>query len=66
MTMYLYCEVGIYNTTTLSYSDYCTVLMLSVYMYGYYTLRIYVAVVFPYPVERLVIPSLLEDSKREA
>ena len=36
----------------LLFSDYCIVLMLSVYMYGYPTRRIYVAVMFPYMVER--------------
>ena len=52
MTMYLYCNVGMYNITMLPYSEYCIVLMLSVYMYEYYTLRIYVTVVFLYPVGR--------------
>ena len=46
--MYLYCKVGMYITTTLLYSDYCNMLMLSVYKYDYYTLGIYIAVAFPY------------------
>ena len=50
--MYLYCNIGMYNNTMLSYSDYCTVLILSVYMYGYSTRRIYVTVTFPYVIER--------------
>jgi len=41
-----------YNITMLLYSEYCTMPMLSVYMYEYYTLRIYVVVVFSCPVGR--------------
>jgi len=52
--MYLYCNVGMCNVgmcniTMLPYSEYCNVLILSVYMYEYYTLRMYIAVAFPYP-----------------
>ena len=45
-------KYGMYVITILTSSDYCTVLMLNVHMYGYYTLRIYVAVTFPYPLGR--------------
>jgi len=37
-----------YSTVMLSYSDYCTVLMLNAYMYEYYTWRIYAATAFSY------------------
>jgi len=56
MTMYLDYNVGIYITIMLPYSDYYTMLMLSVYMHEYSTLRIYVAIVFPYLVGRGVKP----------
>jgi len=61
MIVYLYCNIGMYNNTVLSYSDYYTVLMLSVYMYVYLTRGIYIAVTFPYMVERGVTGLLSTD-----
>jgi len=55
-------NVGMYNITMLPYSEYCIMLMLSVYMYEYYTLRIYIAVVFPYRWGRALQPSQPEAS----
>ena len=37
-----------YINTMLPYSNYCTMLMLSVYMYGYFTRHIYIAAAIPY------------------
>jgi len=60
MTIYFYYNVGMYNITMHPYSDYCTVLMLSVYKYGYYTRRIYIVVAFSYPVGLGVTVHLLQ------
>ena len=39
-----------YSNVRFPYSDFFIVLTYSVYMYGYYTWHIYVAVAFSYPV----------------
>jgi len=53
-----------YITTILSYSDNCTVLMLNVYMYEYYTLCIYIALVFSYQLERGIIKKGENDREK--